>query len=175
MDVELRKLEREAAQGDQQALERLLRKRVGMGEGKMQTKFKLKYGKKYFSNTGGTIWVNAGTRFGSKAAALNALEQKLEWAERNRKASYHRYRVKALSLLNTPMDEISLVEINTYVIEKDCPINIADERTKNELAKIRREKEKIEREEQRLLAEVNKKRKALLQKEIKLQKATGKK
>lgn len=172
MDKKMRELERKAILGDEDALRKYLQKKVSMGQGKAKVFFKLKYGDKFFSkDSRPNSWVKAGTRFKSKVAALNAFQQALNLAEQQRNASYSRWREFSRNLLNTKIDQISLVEITTYSIERDCSINIVEERTKSELAKLRQQREEIEQQEKKLLAEVDKKRKELLARELKLQKA----
>ena len=163
-DEALRKIETLLAQSpsDSGTRVRWIMEKNKMGEALVDTYYKISNGEKYYSKTSYLHpWTKNGTKFKTRHEAVKALDSDLSAKDNWRQK-------KTISLKNTSLDKIKLVEISTYVVERELEVDFIEERTKSELESIRLKRNALDKQEERVKLKASNERKALLQKEQKL-------
>lgn len=166
-DEKVRELERQLAltPEDEDLRTQWVITKARIGEAMIKTHYKVKYGDKYLSETSWKHpWTSKGSNFKSRADAVKALDSVLK---PSKKKAYYKEK-KTESAKKADLADVRLVEITTYIVEKDSEFDFVEERTRAELNEIRKQKEELALQEQKLLREAEEKRKKFLKKEEQL-------
>jgi hypothetical protein len=145
--------------GDKELKARWVMAKARVGEAVINTHYKIRYGKKYYStNSYNTAWTGAGKRFATKAEAILTIDQAFDTAN---KTNYR----KGHGLRTAKIDKIELVEFTTYVVTQVLNVDFVEEKNRAELGRIRKQKEDLDAQEQKILKDAAKRRKALVEQE----------
>jgi hypothetical protein len=170
-DTKLREIKRQLAQSpnDDGLKERWILEKAKVGEAMITTNYKICYKGKYYSSTSAARpWSKKGTKFPDKHSAIKALYNALS-------ASKGYTRTKSNILKKANLKAIRIVEVTTYTVERDIGTDFLEEKTKADLVDIRKQKDDLAKQEQKILDRVQEQRKALLKQEEKLAKKIEKK
>ena len=121
-DEALRKIETLLAQSpsDSGTRVRWIMEKNKMGEALVDTYYKISNGEKYYSKTSYLHpWTKNGTKFKTRHEAVKALDSDLSAKDNWRQK-------KTISLKNTSLDKIKLVEISTYVVERELEVDFIE-------------------------------------------------